>query len=42
MFMSKTVICVLYLDYCIFYACSIFEFDNDIKSFKDNEPSYNW
>ena len=33
-FMSKTVICVVYVDYCLFWARSQSEIDNVMKSFK--------
>ena len=42
LFMSKTVICVVYVDYCLFWARSKYEIDNVIKSFKEDGPSYNW
>ena len=42
MFMSKTVICVVYVDDCIFWARSQYEIDNVMKSFKEDGPSYNW
>ena len=42
MFMSKTVICVVYVDDCLFWGCSQSEIDNEIKSFKEEGPSYNW
>ena len=42
MFMSKTVICVVYVDDCIFWARSQSEIDNVMKSFKEDYPSCNW
>ena len=42
LFMSKTVICVVYLDDCIFWASSQSEIDNVMKSFKEDGFSYNW
>ena len=42
LFMSKTVICVVYVNDCLFWACSQFEIDNVMKSFKEDGPSYNW
>ena len=41
MFMSKTVICVLYVDDCLFWKHSKYDIDNVIKSFKEDGPSYN-
>ena len=40
--MSKTVICVLYMNDCLFWASSQSDIDNVIKSFKYDGPSYNW
>ena len=40
--MSKTVICVVYLDYCLFWELSQYDIDNVIKYFKEDGPSYNW
>ena len=40
--MSKTVICVVYLDDCLFWARSKYGIDNVTKSFKEDGPSYNW
>ena len=40
--MSKTVISVVYVDDCLFWACSQSEIDNVMKSFKMDGPSYNW
>ena len=42
LFMSKTVICVVYVDDCLFWACSQSEIKNVMKSFKEVGPSYNW
>ena len=42
LFMSKTVICVVYVDDCFFWARSKSEIDNIMKSFKEDGPSYNW
>ena len=42
MFMSKTVISVVYVYYCLFWAHSKYEIDNVMKSFKEDVPSYNW
>ena len=41
-FMSKTVMCVVYVDDCLFWALSQSEIDNVMKYFKDDGPSYNW
>ena len=41
LFMSKTVICVVYVDDCLFWECSQSEIDNVMKSFKEYGPSYN-
>ena len=42
LFMSKTVICVVYVDDCIFLACSQYDIDNVMKSSKEYGTSYNW
>ena len=42
LFISKTVICVVYVDDCLFWACSQSEIKNVMKSFKEVGPSYNW
>ena len=42
MFMSKTVICVVYVDDCLFWARSQSEIKNVMKSFKEVGSSYNW
>ena len=42
LFMSKTVICVVYVDDCLFWAPSQSEIDNLMESFKEDGPSYNW
>ena len=42
LFVSKTVICVLYVDDCIFWSRSKSEIDNVIKYFKEDGNSYNW
>ena len=42
LFMSKTVICVVYVDDCLFWARSKFEIDNVMKYFKEGRLSYNW
>ena len=42
MFMSKTVICVVHMDDCLFWECSQSDIDNVMKSFKEDGPSYNW
>ena len=38
----KTVICVVYVDDCLFWAHSQSEIDNIMNSFKEDGPSYNW
>ena len=40
--MSKTVICVVYVDDCIFWARSQSDIDNVMKYFKEVGPGYNW
>ena len=40
--MSKTVICVVYVDDCLFWARSQSDIDNVMNSFKEYGPSYNW
>ena len=42
LFMSKTVICVVCVDDCLFWSRSISDIDNVMKSFKEDGPSYNW
>ena len=42
LFISKTVICVVNVDECLFWACSQSEIKNAIRSFKEDGPSYNW
>ena len=42
LFMSKTVICVVYVDDCLFWARSQSEIDNVINSFNEDGPIYNW
>ena len=39
LFISKTVICVVYVDYCLFWACSQPDIDNVMKYFKEGGPS---
>ena len=40
--MSKTVICGVYVDNCLFWARSQYEIDNGMNYFKEDGPSYNW
>ena len=40
--MSKTLISVVYVDDCLFWARSRYDIDNVMKSFKEDGPSYNW
>ena len=42
LFLSKTVICAVYLDDFLFWTCSHSEIDNVMKYFKEDGPSYNW
>ena len=42
LFMSKNVICVVYVDDCLFWARSQSDIDNVMKSFKEDGTSYNW
>ena len=42
LFMSKTVICVVYVYDYIFWERSQYDIDNVTKSFKEDIPSYNW
>ena len=42
LFMSNTVICMVYVDDCIFWARSQSEIDNVMKSSNEDGPSYNW
>ena len=41
LFMSKTVICVVNLDDCLFWALSQSDIDNVMNSFKEDGSSYN-
>ena len=41
LFMPKTMICVVYVDDCLFWERSQSDIDYAIKSFKDDGPSYN-
>ena len=38
LFMSKTVISVVYVEDCLFWACSKYEIDNVMKFFKEAGP----
>ena len=40
--MSKTVVCVVYVDDFLFWERSQSDIDNLIKYFKENGPVYNW
>ena len=42
LFMSNTVICVVYVDDCLFWARSKPYIDNVMKSFNEDGPIYNW
>ena len=42
LFMYKTVVFVVYVDDCLFWARSQSEIDNVMKFFKEDGPSYNW
>ena len=42
LFMTKTIICVVYVGDRIFWARSQSEIDNSMNSFKEDGPSYNW
>ena len=42
LFISKTVIYVVYVYYCIFWAHSQSDIDKVMNSFKEDGPSYNW
>ena len=42
LFMSKIVICVVYVDDCIFWERSQYDIDNLINSFNEDGPSHNW
>ena len=41
MFMSKTVICVVYVDDCLFWERPQYDIDYVINYFKEDGPSYN-
>ena len=40
--MFKNVICVVYVEDCLFWARSQSDIDNVMNSFKEDGPSYNW
>ena len=40
--MSNTVICLLYVYDCLFWACLQSDIDNLMKYFKEYGSSYNW
>ena len=42
LFIYKTVICVVYVYYCLFWERSQYDIDNVMKYFKEDGPSYNW
>ena len=42
LFMSKTVIYVVYVDGCLFWEHSQSDIDNEMNYFKEDGPSYNW
>ena len=42
LFMYNTVICVVYVDDCLFWERSQYDIDNVMKSFKEYGPSQNW
>ena len=42
LFISMTVICVVCVDDCLFWARSQSDIDNVMKSFKKYDGSYNW
>ena len=42
LFMSKTVMCVVYVYDCLFWECSQYDIDKSTKYFKEDGPSYNW
>ena len=41
LFMSKTVICVVYVDCCLVWVRSQYGIDNEMDYFKEDGPSYN-
>ena len=42
LFMSKTVICVVYVDDCLFRGHSQYAIDNVMMYFKEDGTIYNW
>ena len=40
--MSNTVICVVYVDYCLFWSCSQDDIVIVMNYFKEDGTSYNW
>ena len=40
--MFKTVIFLVYVDDCLFWARSQYDIDNLMKYFKEDDPTYNW
>ena len=41
LFMSNNMICVVYVDYCLFWEYSQSDIDNVIKSCNEDGPMYN-
>ena len=41
LFISKTVICLVYADDCTFWERSQYDIDNVMKSFEEEGPSHN-
>ena len=41
LFMSRTAVCVVYVDYCLYWTRSQSDIDNVMKYFKEDGPSYN-
>ena len=42
LFRSKTVICVVYVEDCLFWEISQYNIDKAVNYFKENSPSYNF
>ena len=40
--MPKTLVCVVYVEYFLFWTHSQYDIDKFMKSFNGDGPSYNW
>ena len=42
LFLSKDIVCICYVDDCLFFAHKQEKLDELLKSFKDDSDEYNW